>query len=89
MEYGDCLGISHTLWNPEEEYFENVQNFLWYALEESGGLTLTECQVPTKAALSLSSSTGNRLIGQDKHRYRSLNDYCHEQNRLGEFNLIY
>lgn len=75
---GDSLGIWNTVWNPEEEYFGNVQKFLQYALGEHGGLTLTGCQVPDKAALSPPSSTRKRLTGQDKHRDRSRSDNCHE-----------
>jgi len=54
-----------------------------------GGLTLAECQVPTKAALSLPflSWTGDtkyneRLVGQHKDGGRSFTNCCHGQNRL-------
>lgn len=54
-----------------------------------GGLTLSERQVPTKATLSLPSSSeqvkkkyNEKLMGQDKDSKRSLSNYCHRQNRL-------
>jgi len=50
---------------------------------------LDECQVPTKAALSLPlfNWTGEKkydkkLMGSDRDRVRSLTNYHHGQNRL-------
>ena len=61
-----------------------------------GGLTLTGCQVPTKAALSLvllnwteERKYDERLVGQDKDKERSLTSYCHGQNRLDLGKLVW
>ena len=62
-----------------------------------GGLTPAGCQVPTKAALSLSSSTGQGREKITKGSWveirtgRSLSNCHHEQNRLdlGKKKLIY
>lgn len=53
-----------------------------------GGLTLSECQVPTKTSLSLSSSAGlerDNVMKGSWVRIRtetSLSNCCHGENRL-------
>jgi len=51
--------------------------FVWFGLDK--------CQVPTKTTLSLSwtgeRKYGERLVGRDKDRERSLINCCNGQNR--------
>ena len=64
------------------------------ALPRCGGLTLPGCQVPTKAALSLPSSTGQGRENIMKGSWvkirtgRSLTNYRHGQNRLNLGKLV-
>ena len=60
-----------------------------------GGLTPAGCQVPTKAALSLPSSTGQGRENITKRSWveirtgRSLSSYLYRQNRLDLGKLVY
>jgi len=73
------LSISVILFSLNHDKILSADKMLWFSLDE--------CQVPSKSALSLpllnwtgQKTCDERLMGHNRHRKRSLTDYCHGQN---------